>query len=526
MLSALRMSSLRSPKRRLGLAFGAALAIACSADWAGARPVEITVLHTTDLHGHVLPTTDYNGRKDVGGLSRVSTLIRRIRAQKPNSLLVDCGDLYQGAAESYLTDGRIMIRAMDWLRYDAWILGNHEFDWGLPKMMRLHDQVATPMLAANLVGRPGRPQPFSRLRSFVVREVDGVKVAIVGLITPGVPTWSTPDLLGSSLFERSVQALQRIMPAVREQSPDVLLLATHQGYKRQGDDHANEIHAIARAFPEFDAIIGGHSHQPVPEAWVNGRMLYTQAGYYGVWLGQLDLVYDTVARRVIQKTATLHEVDATVERDPELEALVASDLKRAESYLRQRVGRATTRLSWTADEFGTSPVQKLIARSIAEASGAPLVLHGVLDEQTIEPGDLTMADIWRIVPYENRVAVMHVTASELLEILAENAMARGSVNFMGLHGAQYKWAVHADGAPQPTALTLADGSIPHPRQRMKLAVNSYVVASGGGRYKRLREIAERPESRLQILDVDTRGAVLEYVRKHSPLDVDVLMSPP
>jgi 2',3'-cyclic-nucleotide 2'-phosphodiesterase (5'-nucleotidase family) len=125
---------------------------------------------------------------------------------------------------------------------------------------------------------------------------------------------------------------------VRAEDPDILLLATHQGFRTFGDDHANEVNAIAREFPDFDAILGGHSHQPVERALVGGQMLFTQAGYYGIWLGQLDLTYDTVARKVVQKQARLHRVDEQVPRQPELEALVREDLDRAEAYLGERVG--------------------------------------------------------------------------------------------------------------------------------------------------------------------------------------------
>jgi 2',3'-cyclic-nucleotide 2'-phosphodiesterase (5'-nucleotidase family) len=490
---------------------------------AAARQIDITILHTTDLHGFVLPTTDYEGRKNVGGLLRCATLIRRLREANPKALLIDCGDLFQGAPESFLTDGRIMMRALEHLRYDAWIVGNHEFDWGLPVLSRLHDMATVPIVAANIVARPKRPHPFPKMRPFILRDVDGVRVAIVGLITPGVPTWSTPDLLGDCLFERSTPALQRIMPWVRAEEPDVWILATHQGYKRQGDDHANEINEIARAFPEFDAIIGGHTHEPVPEVWLDGRTLYSQAGYYGIWLGQVDLTYDTVARRVVRKSARLHEADESVPRDAELEALLAPDLRRAEDYLAQLVGRATAPIGWQGDDYGRSPMQALLARALAKASGADLVLHGILSEQELPAGEIRMADIWRIVPYENRIAVFHVTPAELIEILDENARQRRRTSFMGLHGASYEWEFDPEGGRRAARVRLASGVAPHPKTRLSLAVNSYVVASGGRRHMRLREIAEQPAARLRILDIDTRRAVIDFIRAHSPLDPDRLL---
>lgn len=490
----------------------------------GARPVQITILHTTDIHGHLLPTADYDGQQDVGGLLRCATRIEAIRKETPNLLLLDCGDLFQGSVESYLTAGRATLQAMEFLRYDAWILGNHEFDWGLPKLLALHDATSLPMLAANIVGRPSRPQPLSRVQPFLVREFEGVRVAVVGLITPGVPSWSTPDLLGDALFEKSVPALQRVMPAVKAAQPDIIVLATHQGLRPYGDDHANEVNAIAQAFPEIDVIIGGHSHQPVERALAGGHTLFTQAGYYAIWLGQLDLTYDTVARRLVQKNTRLHRIGADVPLHTGLTAVVQQDLDRAREYLARPAGQAVRTIKHQVDALGHSPVQQLICRAVAQASGADLVLHGILDEEDLPAGPLTMADIWRIVPYENRVAVLSVTASELTEILNENLKRRGNIQFMGPYGFTYE-VEEGPGGPRATRIRLADGSTPHPRQRLKLCVNSYVVASGGQRFPRLREIAERPETRLQLLDLDTRTAVIDYVKAHQPLDPETWDGP-
>ncbi len=93
--------------------------------------VTISLLHTTDLHGHILPTSDYAGRTDLGGLARCATQIRAWRGANPNSLLLDIGDVYQGTQVSLDTRGALMIRCLDALGYDAWVVGNHEFDWGI-----------------------------------------------------------------------------------------------------------------------------------------------------------------------------------------------------------------------------------------------------------------------------------------------------------------------------------------------------------------------------------------------------------
>ena len=91
----------------------------------------ISILHTTDLHGHILPTSDYAGNPDRGGLARCATQIRRWREENSNSILIDIGDVYQGTDVSLRNKGALMIDLLNHLNYDAWVVGNHEFDWGM-----------------------------------------------------------------------------------------------------------------------------------------------------------------------------------------------------------------------------------------------------------------------------------------------------------------------------------------------------------------------------------------------------------
>ncbi len=482
-----------------------------------ARPVSITVLHTTDVHGHLLPVRDYEGHEQVGGLLGCATRIEEIRRQVPHVLLVDCGDLIQGGAESFLHDGRVMIKAMDYLGFDAWTIGNHEFDWGLTNLALLHESTGMATLGANIVPRPGCPPPLPRLQPFLLKEFDGVRVAVIGLTTPGMPGWFMPDYLGDALFERSVPTLQRIMPAVKAAQPDIILLAVHQGYRPFGDDHANEINAIATAFPEIDAILGAHSHQPVESATLGGRTLYTQAGYHAIWLGQLDLSFDTVTRKLSSKTARLHRIEAGTPFHTGLVAVVQGELDRTRAYLDRPVGLSAHAWPHKLDDRGRSPVQQLICRALAEATGSDLVMHGILNDEDLPSGPLTLADLWRIVPYENRAMVLTVTPSELLEIVNENLQQRGSRQFMGAYGFSYEVESVA-GVQRAVRIRLAQGELPHPRQRLKLCVNSYVAASGGQRFPKLREIVERPESRSHLLDVDTRTSLVRFIEKHQLLD--------
>ena len=486
---------------------------------AGARQVPVTILCTTDVHGHVLPYRDFDGEEEIGGMLRCASAIEEVRRTAPHVLYVDCGDLIQGTAESWLTRGRIMTRTLEWLRCDAWLLGNHDFDWGVDALVALHDQTSLNMLCANLAVRPDSTNRLYKVKPFVIKDVDGVRVAIVGLTTPGIPTWTRPDMLGEFGFARSVAALAGIMPSVRAERPDIMILLVHQGYQELGDDNANEVNQLARSFPEFDLMLGGHLHRPLASVRLNG-VLFSQAGYYGNWLGRVDLVFDTVRKKVVNKTAELISVEDRYQEDEGLKAVLRADLDKAKSTLSEDLGVAETGLVASAKLPAQSPVQQLICKAIAGAAKADLVLHGLVAEESIEPGPITRADIWRIIPYENRIGVAELTIQDVRDILEENARQAGSMHFLGVHGLSYELHPNAPPGERVRNLCLADGSKPHARKRFRVAMNSYTLASGGGRFPALREIVERPESRLEMTDVDTRTAVVEYVRKHSPLRIE------
>lgn len=494
-----------------------ALALLCLlAGLAPGREVSVTLLYTADIHGHLEPGLAPGSSTPSGGLLRCASLVRDIRRRETNVLLIDGGDLFQGTAVSWLTRGRVMSDAVKTMGYDALVPGNHEFDWGVAGLLDLYDRAQVPVLAANIApaDAPGAAQPW---RPFLVKELPGVSVAVVGLANPLTPCWIRPRLLGGLSFEQSVSAIRRILPAVRERKPDVLVLAVHQGWREWGDDAANEINAIARAFPEFDVILGAHTHQAVNGADLHG-ILYLQPECHGRWLAKVTLRVDTEKHRVVGRHAELVAVGTDVRPDSALAAACAGALQAERDYLGQTLGRADAELTAQTRFPGQSQTQSLIGRAILEAVAADAVFHGALSEAGLSCGPIDLRDVWRIVPYENTIGVARLTLDEVREVLEENSRYLKTGHFRGVVGLTYELYPSQPPGARVRNIRLADGRVPPDGERIRVAFNSHDLASAGRRFLRLREIADRPGSRLEETDVDTREAVVAYIRKHSPLN--------
>lgn len=453
----------------------------------------VSLFHTTDLHGHILPTKTYDDIGNVGGLARCATQIRRWRKDCPDHLLFDIGDVYQGTIEGYQTKGKVMIDSFNKMAYDGWVLGNHEFDWGLDVVEAAVKTSRMPVITGNVTveGRKSGQiagSAFSKLAPWVIREVGGFRVAMIGLITPGIPSWSRPELLkGFGVFD-PIKSLAQSIAEVKAEKVDAVVVLGHMGWRRE-DDYANPVQELLEKVEGVDVYIGGHTHQDRP-SWYWSNVLCTQANYYGINCGRVDLSFDLESRKLVKRNAWTVLMDDRFELDPVIMESTKSVVANAGERRKTGIGKVSSMISASGKE---SPFWQMICRSFmatAEKQKLPAdgVFHGTFDTPDVQPGVKTIEDAWQWIPYENWLVHASITGAQIRTIIAESKTVRYS----------------------DRSLFGLDPATLEPTKRYRILFNSYDSQSGGRRLLKLREILQEPASQTTLIPVNTREALIDY----------------
>lgn len=495
-----------------------------AADALDPNTVAISILHTTDLHGHILPTSDYNGTPDLGGFARCVTQIRKWRRQNRNSILIDVGDVCQGTNVSLRNKGALMIDLFDHLKYDAWIVGNHEFDWGIEVF---HDSLARstmPVLAANtsIEGKQAgefsdTKNPFSKIQSFVVKEFDGIKIAIIGVTTPGMSFWFRPEFTRGIDFQYPVEPVRRAIAAAKSQGADAIVLAGHMGLKLKsgGDDFANSVTSLTTEFPETAAFIAGHTHQPIPSRLTNGVLL-TQADHFGIYAGRVDLFFDRATKKLLRQEARCELMDSRVRLDHVVLSRAKFELDESGKTLAEPIGELAETLHARGRPGEPSDVERLIGAAIVEALADRRVtidgvFHGVFDTETpLTAGPKTINDIWSVIPYENYLVTAELTPDEIKAALEEAFASHEERNLMGFN-------IHAEGrgiSRRIASMSLGNNQPLERSKKYTIAFNTFDSRSAGHRFMKLRSLLERPEANCTFHPVQTRDALIDYFQRH------------
>jgi 2',3'-cyclic-nucleotide 2'-phosphodiesterase/3'-nucleotidase len=486
--------------------------------------VYISILHTTDLHGHILPASDYNGNPDCGGLARCATQIHQWRRQNRNSILIDVGDVYQGTDVGLRSKGELMIDLFNHLKYDAWIVGNHEFDWGVGPFQRALERSTMPVLAANtlLEGKQAgefsdTKSPFAKIHPYILKEIGGIKIAIIGVTTPGMPFWFRPEFARGIDFQYPVEPVHRAIAMAKSEGADAIVLTGHMGLKSRtgGDDFANTVMALTWEFPESAVFIAGHTHQAIPSRLTNG-VLFTQADHFGIHVGRVDLLFDRNSKKLLHREAICELMDRRFGFDHTVVSRAKSELDESEAALAQPIGELAETLHARSRPGEPSDLERLVGTAIMEAlrerdvqvEGA---MHGVFDERSnFVAGPKTVNDIWNVLPYENYVVTAELLPDEIKMIMEEVYAAHERRNLLGFEirteGRGYERRI--------TSMTFENGRPLNRGKKYVIAFNAFDSRSAGHRFMKLRTLLETPSANCTLHQIQTRDALIDYFRRH------------
>jgi 2',3'-cyclic-nucleotide 2'-phosphodiesterase / 3'-nucleotidase len=414
------------------------------------KQVDVTVLATTDLHGNIYPYDYLTGRPAERGLAKIASLIAQERRKDPSAILIDCGDTIQGAPlesvyQHWVRTGKFplnltpaaplkadpMMLVMNHLRFDAMAVGNHEFNFGLANLDKARSDARFPWISANAKAQPGSGRkPFA---PYAMKTVNGVRVVIIGITTPAVPSWEKPENFKDFRFVDAKTAVTEALDDARKHKPDVVLVAAHAGLERdlktgairQGDQQKeNMVYQIASEVSGIDAIVFGHTHQQLEEFRV-GEVLLTQPKNWGFSLARLSFKLESKPEggyRVIGKSSSLIPVTQTVPADPDVLRIAKPYHDLTEAYLNSKVAEVNRELSASDSRIEDTAIMDAIQRVQMHHAKADVSFCAAFNPRAvIRTGDVTVRQVAALYVYDNELYAIEGNGKMVREALENSA---------------------------------------------------------------------------------------------------------
>ena len=471
---------------------------------AAAAYIRIDILSVNDYHGALSETAANPGAAKLAGWLRAE------KAKNPaGTLLVSAGDMLQGSADANLLQGKPVIALMNAVGFDAMALGNHEFDWGLDTLQARSRQAKFPFLAANVLERRTQTVP-GFAKPYVIVNKQGVRVALVGLITPETAYKSSPDLVDRLEFGDPADAFRALLPELRRQA-DIIVVVSHLGgaVDAQTGALSGEAAEFLAGSDGVDALITGHTHQGY--ALKSGTVPVVQARHHGRAVGKISLVYSATANRILASTAALIELEPeAMTADAAVAGLLAAAKAEAEPVRTLVLGSSARPLPH--DRRQLSPLGQWAAEVMRRAAGADIALqHGGGLRRGIAAGPVTLGDLYEVVPFDNQLVTVELSGRQILELL-EYGIRNEAVGMLQFAGIKVVFDAALPAGSRVVAATLTDGRPLQPAEVYKVAVNDFMAAGGDG-YSLLKE-AGKPV----VLPLLLRDALAAAIREQSPVD--------
>lgn len=410
------------------------LQIACTR---GRKPDEIhlRIIETTDVHGSIFPYDFLNDRDTKNSLARVHAFVSKERKDNRHEvILLDNGDILQGDPAVYLSNYmdtasiHVCAGAMNFMEYDAATIGNHDIEAGHTVYDKLVNEFHFPWMAANALDTStGEPyfQPYTLIKR------NGLEIAVLGLVTPGIPQWLPPRLYSGISFEDMIKTASFWIKEIeKKEKPDLVIGLFHSGHDysyggqlnhEPGNENASLL--VAEQVPGFDIIFIGHDHEVFLDSLTNlaGETVYiVDPGSHTRYAGIADvtLKFDQQTNEYVKKIS-LDLVDVSAfDPDPEFLDHLEHYFQQTRQFVAEKVAILSETLYSREALFGNAAFTDLIHTIQLDLTGADLSFTAPLSFNTVlEAGELTVGDLFKLYRFENFLYSMNLTGKEIRDYL-------------------------------------------------------------------------------------------------------------
>ncbi|MBA4371619.1 MAG: multifunctional 2',3'-cyclic-nucleotide 2'-phosphodiesterase/5'-nucleotidase/3'-nucleotidase [Thermodesulfovibrio sp.] len=437
---------------------------------AAAEQKVVSILHVNDFHGFAEPYRPFGSEDFLGGIAALAFEVDRIRAQGP-TLLVSAGDMIQGNNWANLFFGESVVELMNEMRFDAMALGNHEFDFGLDVLRKRISEAQFPVLGANVEG-------LDLIRPYVVKEIQGVRIAFIGLVTEDVPVTTHPRNVPGLSFLPVVSSVEKNLELLRGKA-DIVIVLSHIGHAADRD--------LAAKVTGLTAIIGGHSHTRVLQPVVINNTIVLQAWEHGKALGRLDLYVEDL--KVVRAEGRLIDIRPLPETpDTAVTRLVKKYSERVDARLDEPVGEALVDLDGENVRSRETNLGNFITDIIRKtAMTDAAIIGGGSIRTSIKKGKILMKHVYAVSPFNNYVVGVRLTGRQIREALEHglSAIEDGAGRFPQVSGMSFAYSRTAAVGARIRDLTIA-GRPAEADREYTVATDDFLAAGGDG-YKAFGE---------------------------------------
>jgi len=466
-------------------------------------PVDLTILHVNDTHGRILPyiETNISNNEMVSGAAFLAKMIQEERSQNPEgTLLLSAGDMFQGTPVSNIFKGRPVVEVMNYLKFDAMAIGNHEFDWGMDMLEQLRASSGFPYLSANI--KDNRGQYLTGVKPYIIVTRKKLKIAIIGLTTPEVIYAVRSADKKRIIVHRSEDILPRLIQEAKDEGAAVIVVLSHLGLNADKELAAN--------VSGIHIIVGGHSHTPLETPIVVRNTIIVQAGCNGLYLGILKVKVDQRTGEILQHTAENEITKVMAGKDRAYDEEAARIVQTYNSQIQKEYSRvvAETFVDLIRHHQQESNVGNLVSDAMRESTNADVAfMNSGGIRSNIPRGKITMEHVFSLLPFDNALVTMYLKGEHILNILEHSAkLERGIMQVSGIK-------MHCD-LSEPVGSRIKDvyvGSRPLDREKMYSVTTVDFLVDGGDAYSSFRH------GKSIVYGMLLRDVFVSYLKKKSPV---------